>query len=624
MALNRFLDHSSSAHTPLLRTLINSGKNFTYSAARAVDRKGPRIVEIFESSNSELPHIGSGNFTPIGRIPRVEELCDILVGEVGGDEENEDQERTVVFFPPQEDEAADRAAAVELIKNIANKELATDGCLVDFSSPTLTALYKSSEERTEHSIFSVPPTTSILPRGYFIPLQQQNEAKTTTTLLTGTILWIIWPPTKHNLDTLQNAYKIFAKDFDAEKLNDVALELETGVSFVVTAGVTVHCSPFCPIMGLVTETAVLSKYSIVTTDSFLTLCRQIPFLKTFWRTECSPKHKQKEFGKALVDCFTIILEGEFDHLGENELKWPIKEEGPLLEVLKAWNEIKENVVGVLDREQREDMEEMWKKLVNSTKTIACLICGARDTKRSGHFVRKHWVIVDDRVEEDEAENGLGEYAAEEDELWENVAERNGVEVNMAQSNVEENDKEVNGVEELMNEEVDTPEDEDQRENDTSDASTALELPIANTTPSANFGDKEPLNSVSANVLVASSSPNPFQSEKKTNQGREFIPLTQKKTDIHPLDREEPTTPTRPKRTKLPIREASSKRKKLAANMDNTRPENEIRMDIDTQIFDPENENAPLGQHNGLKRSEGMDSETQHQERPRRALRKKRT
>ncbi|KAF2648835.1 hypothetical protein K491DRAFT_611964 [Lophiostoma macrostomum CBS 122681] len=377
----------TSPHAALFLDLINSWKNFPLkqnAAAQGKKRFGahfPRLVT---------------NKRRLEQLSSTEKLRDILLDELVDTEKH--AEEGLVPFPSDDDLEADDESAVDLVTNITNPSFVSEGCIPDLPSTTLADLGGFEEEVVHEVLFELPTTCSVFPCGHLIDLQHQNESVGFFTLATGSIAWIVWPPDVENLNTMTKAYEDYMEVLDTGEFADVARDLSGGVAFVQQAGETLHLPPFCPIIGLVMETAVLVRYAAVTESSFISMCRNIPLYKAWWNTEICAEEKQACFAKALCDCITHILQGEFDDINMEALKHPITPKGFLPTFLHVWDDIKEDVVSVMDANSAEELKHVWNEFLNSSTTQTCLICGVRcrpdrNHNRSQHFENKHWTQV---------------------------------------------------------------------------------------------------------------------------------------------------------------------------------------------------------------------------------------
>lgn len=419
-AVRTTLKAVTSTYAELFRELIDSHKIGPWNTKSTIVRKR------FGPEEADYPYLSKRS--PFTKLPTIAELRDMLLVDVEKIEAGE--EPPLMCFPPQDDAQADCAVVRDFITNLTKSSptldarrsrttkvslkqaIAFDRHVIEFTSRTLDAIVQESKQESKeevgNGIFATRTTCTLFDASHIIELQHHNESRACMTLMTGTIVWVIWPPTDANLNTLQVAYEAFADSGSNKENLDVARDLEGGVTFVQQAGEMLRLPPFCPVMGLTTAPSVLAKYADVTVDSFLSMCHKIPFYKSWWKTEINPEQKQEAFANALQDCITLILEGDLDHADKDSMKYPITEEGPMLSVLRAWHDIKDDVVGVMDTDTKRAMKEAWIKFMGNAKTQVCLICGMRcrngdglQSKQKAHFEERHW--VSETVEENVGE-----------------------------------------------------------------------------------------------------------------------------------------------------------------------------------------------------------------------------
>jgi len=98
-------------------------------------------------------------------------------------------------------------------------------------------------------------TTSIMSCGALLPLEASGLMSTSTIhVITGVRVYIVYPPTQHNLTTL-NKYLIDLAGDVAPNYTDVCQELESGIAFVQRAGQAVTIPPCCPTVVFATKTS---------------------------------------------------------------------------------------------------------------------------------------------------------------------------------------------------------------------------------------------------------------------------------------------------------------------------------------------------------------------------------
>jgi hypothetical protein len=137
-------------------------------------------------------------------------------------------------------------AGMRLIHSLTDISLDATGVITTFPSEALEKLCIQNRVPTDGLLRESTMTTcTILPSNTLLPLHHSNEGTTVTNLVAGSVIWIIWPSTDHNLTTLQAAYENVAEDFDATHL-DVARNFEGGLTFVQAEGEGLRIPPLCP------------------------------------------------------------------------------------------------------------------------------------------------------------------------------------------------------------------------------------------------------------------------------------------------------------------------------------------------------------------------------------------
>ncbi|KAH6870107.1 hypothetical protein BKA58DRAFT_360610 [Alternaria rosae] len=121
-----------------------------------------------------------------------------------------------------------------------------DQCLTNFLGHN-----ETSSKLTRSSI----DTTSIMPYGTLLALKASALTSTSTVhVITGVRAYIVYPPTPHNLTTLNKYLIDLAGDF-APNYKSVCHELENGIAFVQRAGQAVTIPPCCPTVVFATKSS---------------------------------------------------------------------------------------------------------------------------------------------------------------------------------------------------------------------------------------------------------------------------------------------------------------------------------------------------------------------------------
>jgi hypothetical protein len=315
-----------------------------------------------------------------------------------------------LYYPPQETRSEDLQAARLLVQNITNRSFPSpspDGYISILKSAKLSALATDIKKDLPGQIYVSEPVYRLFPSKHVIQLQHQHSCSSYVTQLSGSIIWVVWPPTESDLSALAKAYAEYDNDMDKNKLNEKAGDLEGGVMFVTERGDAFRIPSFCPLMGVVRsrETSVLATYSVTATADLLNVGvgKNVELLKAWWGTDFS--HTSREaaqfaLGSSVARDISSILHGDMDRLPDanssEKVKHPWTEEGPLLEVLTRWDEVRVELVGIMDGETRGAFMRAWVSLLEEDGE-RCLICGTEygsgeeGEEMVEHFERWHWM-----------------------------------------------------------------------------------------------------------------------------------------------------------------------------------------------------------------------------------------
>ncbi|KAF2800507.1 hypothetical protein K505DRAFT_228573 [Melanomma pulvis-pyrius CBS 109.77] len=394
----------SSSKSPDASTFITLLDSGTLATART---QKPAFLRLFGPSSDDFPQIGriTSPFATKG-IPSAKELRDMLLKELAQGKADGDETPVYMPHPPIHEEGRGglrrktvkkeglKEAALNLITNIPNPTYTAPGMIPSLPSPTLEALCSDSKENPPDLLSATEISCAILPCNTYQPLQHYSEGTTLTTLLTGTQVSIIWPPTSTNLSKLAAAYKAFARTSDPSLLA-ITSTLEGGIALVQRRGDTLRVPPFCPTIALATSTTVLAMYHIVPASSFLPICLKIPFLQHWWPTETRGDEKRAAFGEALLDCMARIMDCEFESYAVTDVAHGLDTPGPLLELVRNWDVVKGDVLAVMGEAERAEVARKWIALLSQSSGMHCLICKkwmrTKEKDIPKHFMSSHWV-----------------------------------------------------------------------------------------------------------------------------------------------------------------------------------------------------------------------------------------
>jgi hypothetical protein len=382
--------HPSSPHIPQLTSLIENGKN---SPLKCI----PRIKVLFGPTEDSFPNLGKkfSPFTALKEQPTLEVLRSMLLKEAKA--ASEEGEVVFVSRPFVEgDETFDREeAAKELIENLADPNYEGNGFVPSLLCPKLDVMTEKTKESVVGSMEVMAMACSVFPKNTLIPLQHHNETTSYSSLLAGSILWIVWPPTSHNLNLLHRAYDTFSVDKDEEKLNiNAADQLVGGVIFVQSAGEGLRIPPYCLILGLATQTALMAKYCILSAPQFVSMLGKLPFLESWWEIEVDGDKKRNDFGRALLLRIQRVLAGSFESYPPAQFLTVGTKSGALHELVHSWQDLSNGIAKLVDVETAAGLKKIWVEFLINVAGRNCALCGRpledKVMEMTEHFGDVHW------------------------------------------------------------------------------------------------------------------------------------------------------------------------------------------------------------------------------------------
>jgi hypothetical protein len=399
IAVRTALKNCESKHAALFTSLIENGKLGPYKSKYPAKRD-------FGSSEADYLILGRTQ-TPEGlrKSLSAQELQEICLQDLP--EARKYYGERLSYFVPCDSAnnpigTSKQEAGMRLIHSLTDISLDAMGVITTFPSEALEKLCIQNRVPA-YGLLREPTMTTctILPSNTLLPLHHSNEGTTITMLMTGSVIWIIWPSTDHNLTTLQAAYKNVVEDFDATHL-DVARNFEGGLTFVQAAGEGLRIPPLCPMVCLATGTSVFVTYSEITVDNFVSILQKLPFLKAWFQTEVDGQRKQSDFNASILRYLDILLNGDAEAEGKdaNNIILDFAKDGPLDTLLRKWDGIKDDLAAMMGPADSITMENIWGAFLIAAKGRECWICHKqiRNKQRlmKKHFTEQHWPKASER------------------------------------------------------------------------------------------------------------------------------------------------------------------------------------------------------------------------------------
>jgi hypothetical protein len=382
VAVREILQNLSSNHAKLFMSLVENGKNSPYRCSKTIKQQ-------FGPSALDFPTLGK-RFSPFATstLPSAEEL------RLGCLQDAQDAK----IFPGVSSSAINASCTTDYqqepklqsMDDIFDTQSSTPAVL-SFPSPYLESFCQEEDKMSETVLRESMMTCMMFPNDTLLPLQHSNEGMTYATLLSGSVIWVMWPSTEYNIETIQSVYEKLARGSEHAWVEAVG-ELQGGVFFKQLQGECLRISPLCPMICLSTEASMLATYSVLDAHELVSTLRRLPFLKMWFKTETDGERKQDEFNSAMVEYLKLILQGDFDSF--KKFTYPYTKEGPLKELLDTWDEVKDCVADLLGHADAEALREAWLEFLKTARGRSCWICGtyiySKKKSLGKHFDERHW------------------------------------------------------------------------------------------------------------------------------------------------------------------------------------------------------------------------------------------
>lgn len=365
-------------------------------------REGPGRV--FDSSERESP-ILSGNI-PFSTLPNVSQVQKLLTADIGGKPDS------FRFDPSFGSPEQDARAVKNLLGNIPNPKYQEPGVVAYMKSPTLDRLRVESydvggEGFLHRSNFrvTISPSNEVFDFAY-------HDCRYHSTLLTGSKVWLVFPPLHGNIATLHEGYKRMYSNPPVEITIDMLKTLRYGIGIIQKPGQTLILPPFWSAMVISKETSTSCQTFVSTAAKFID---RIKHVDTWLMMHRLFKEKEKE--QAYLHAHVSELANHFDAILGNKIKH-FNAEPLMAKICREWatagadgskgmkDKIKNLCASLEDEEEAQRMEQSfqqtWLKLLleKRKKKLECRICHVRLADLSGpgdlserltqHFMEAHW------------------------------------------------------------------------------------------------------------------------------------------------------------------------------------------------------------------------------------------
>jgi hypothetical protein len=370
-----------------------------------------RTVSVFPEDPEESPVLSGIEELPFASLPTKALVERILKDDIGGT-------NSFMFAPSRGSPEKDAYATMKLLDNIGNPGYGERGAVIHMQSPTFDQLRSKklawqADGLLGQSNFqmTVAPAHEVFDLVYY-------ENYMFSMLLTGSKVWIAYPPFHNNPAILQQRYEELQRSKSGPVFMQLSEKLQHGIAIVQKPAQTLMLPPFWSFMVFCTETSTSAEQFLATARKFMERLVSINMYLSVLRMWPSKEREQVELVK-YVDSLATHL----DMILKNSCK-PFKADGVIRELCVKWenptgtgfpavklkDELSRLCATIEDKEVEKRLTDKilqaWHDFLESKKKKIpeCRMChmriehmpytGTPSARLREHFVHIHWRPVD--------------------------------------------------------------------------------------------------------------------------------------------------------------------------------------------------------------------------------------
>jgi hypothetical protein len=309
------------------------------------------------------------------------------------------------FFSPLKGTPNTEQDAQELIEHLDDMHY-TNHTILNLHSPAMDRYFEQSS--TEEGVQN---TTSIMPCGAILPLEYSVLVNSTSThLLSGTQVFIFFPPSHTNMEILATYFSDHSKEY-ASSHTQVCKALQGGITFVQRPGQVVFIPLYCVTVVIATKTSVAVSYRWLSEQG---LPLRLKYIELLCSQFLAVEPTARRYADVPMKCFITRLYEDISAVLYQEKpikvdkvstitalgatwKGTVKKKGVVIEQGAATqfrDLVKNYTSGELKNEILMNIPRLWNKVVQTHGLEKCPVCQERidglDTTFIKHFWARHW------------------------------------------------------------------------------------------------------------------------------------------------------------------------------------------------------------------------------------------
>ncbi|RYO54326.1 hypothetical protein AA0116_g9246 [Alternaria tenuissima] len=340
---------------------------------------------VFGPSPWDTPNLSTELPFTFSSLPSPASVENAIKNDIGG-------ENHFRFAPSRGSQDDDATAIMHLLDNIQTPTYSDPGAVVHMQSPTFNRAWRwmpgwESEGMLGQSDFLL----TVAPAGEVFELEYHDH-HFSTTLLTGSKVWLTFPPLQANLDVLRKAYGEMHAANTSRVALDILAEMQHGIFIIQKPGQTLLFPPFWSHMIFNTATSVSCGFFIATAAQYVYRTRNMDLwlsLNLFWDSAEEQQNHLENYAAELATHLSTIMTGNFKRFKVANVQNAICREWVKTAQKKEtdFESMQEKIGGLLglidDEEEREKIDEMFRVVwiefvqLKRKKKPECRLCHVR-------------------------------------------------------------------------------------------------------------------------------------------------------------------------------------------------------------------------------------------------------
>lgn len=310
---------------------------------------------------------------PMEALPNAKQIRDMLYHDIL-------RGASYHFSPTRGSPEKDGEAIVELLKSLENPHYSKTGSILCMQSPSFERLCYKVDWPSD-GMLSVSEVVVAVSPADDAQHMDYSDHYTICALISGTTVWLAYPPLPHNIDALHKECEAIVKNGNGSAFTNLG-NFQHGIVIIQRAGQTLVLPPFWIATSLTTRTSVTSTFYAATATIFPERVRHIDNYFTtvqLWSLgDTSGQQRLLIFATELIEHLQEVLVDNFPHYIATKI---------ITEICRAYETLRTGLRRVLEAIEDKAIvrgleckyRAIWLKFLEEKrkKSAACRLCNLR-------------------------------------------------------------------------------------------------------------------------------------------------------------------------------------------------------------------------------------------------------